>query len=95
MDVALLTETKLTSPLVLDGYRSVQTYLRRSGGCTTVSNMAALRRVKTLGNYLCWTKVRIGIEEVHFVALYIEPGSGDGVVKTAMKALNVVKDIVA
>ena len=57
--------------------------------------MAAHRRVKTLGNYLCWTKVRIGIEEVHFVALYIEPGSGEGVVKTTVKALNVIKDIVA
>jgi hypothetical protein len=51
-DIVLFNETKLTSPLYLNGYVSHQTLLRRSGGCLTLSNLKGHKKVKALGTYL-------------------------------------------
>ena len=56
-DVVMFNETKLRSPLYLNGYTSHQTMLKRSGGCITFSNLKGHRKVKALGTYLNWTKV--------------------------------------
>ena len=48
----MFNETKLTSPLWLEGYYSHQTMLKRSGGCITFSNLKDHRKVKALGIYL-------------------------------------------
>ena len=48
-DKAMFNETKLTSPLYLDGYFSQQTLMKRSGGCITFSNLRNHRKVKALG----------------------------------------------
>ena len=56
-DIVMFNETKLTSPLWLEGYYSHQTMLKRSGGCITFSNLKDHRKVKALGTYLNWTKV--------------------------------------
>ena len=64
-DVVMLNETKLTSPLYLNGYTSHQTMLKRSGGCITFSNLKGHTKFKALGTYLNWTKIQLGGEEVH------------------------------
>ena len=61
-DVVMFNETKLTSPLYLNGYTSRQTMLKRSGGCITFSNLKGNRKVKALSTYLNWTKVQLGGE---------------------------------
>jgi len=45
-DFVMINETKLTSPLYLDGYYSNQTLLKRSGVCITFTNLKNHRKVK-------------------------------------------------
>jgi hypothetical protein len=89
----LFNETKLTSPLYLNGYVSHQTLLKRSGGCLTFSNLKGHKKVKALGTYLNWSKVLLGGEEVHILNVYLEPGHEKFVVQRAEKVIQLVKDI--
>ena len=93
-DVAMFNETKLTSPLYLDGYFSQQTLMKRSGGCITFSNLRNHRKVKALGTYLNWTKVLLGEEEVHLLNVYLEPGQEAFVGKRANKIISLAKSII-
>ena len=90
----MCNETKLTAPLLMAGYYSHQTLLKRSGGCATFSNVKGHKRVKTLGTYLNWTKVPLGGEEVHILNVYLEPGQEGFVIKRADTVITLVKDIV-
>ena len=92
-DVVMFNETKLTSPLYLDGYVSHQTLVKRSGGCITFSNLKGHRMVKALGTYLSWSKVLLGGEEVHILNVYLEPGHEKFVVQRADKVIQLTKDI--
>jgi exonuclease III len=92
-DIVLLNETKLTSPLYLNGYVSHQTLLKHSGGCLTFSNLKGYKKVKALGTYLNWSKVLLGGEEVHILNVYLEPGNEKFVVQRADKVIQLVKDI--
>ena len=89
----MLNETKLTSPLYLDGYHSHQTLLKRSGGCITFTNLKNHRKVKALGTYVNWTKVPMGGEEVHLLNVYVEPGQEAFVVKRADTVISLAKGI--
>ena len=93
-DFVLLNETKLTSPLYLDGYHSHQTLLKRSGGCITFTNLKNHRKVKALGTYVNWTKVPMGGEEVHLLNVYVEPGHEAFVVKRADTVISLAKGII-
>ena len=93
-DVVMLNETKLTSPLYLDGYYSHQTLVKRSGGCITFTNLKNHRKVKALGTYVNWSKVPLGGEEVHLLSVYIEPGHDAFVVKRADTVISLAKGIV-
>ena len=93
-DFVMLNETKLTSPLYLDGYHSHQTLLKRSGGCITFTNLKNHRKVKALGTYVNWTKVPLGGEEVHLLNAYIEPGHEAFVVKRADTVISLAKGII-
>jgi len=93
-DVVMFNETKLTSPLYLNGFTSHQTLLKRSGGCITFSNLKGHKKVKALGTYLNWTKIQLGGEEVHFLNVYLEPGNESFVVKRADTVVNLAKDII-
>ena len=90
----MFNETKLTSPLYLDGYVSHQTLFKRSGGCITFSNLKGHKKVKALGTYLSWSKVLLGGEEVHILNVYLEPGHEKTVVQRAHKVIQLTKDIV-
>jgi exonuclease III len=92
-DIVMFNETKLTSPLYLDGYVSHQTLVKRSGGCITFSNLKGHRMVKALGTYLSWSKVLLGGEEVHILNVYLEPGHEKFVVQRADKVIQLTKDI--
>ena len=93
-DFVMLNETKLTSPLYLDGYHSHQTLLKRSGGCITFTNLKNHRKVKALGNYVNWSKVPLGGEEVHLLNVYVEPGQEAFVVKRADTVISLAKGII-
>ena len=93
-DFVMLNETKLTSPLYLDGYHSHQTLLKRSGGCITFTNLKNHRKVKALGTYVNWTKVPMGGEEVHLINAYVEPGHEAFVVKRADTVISLAKGII-
>ena len=60
IDLALLNETRLKTQVTIDGYRSEQTLTSKAGGCLTLSSLAKHWRVKSLGNYLNWTRVQLG-----------------------------------
>ena len=47
-DVVMFNETKLMSPLYLNGYTSHLTMLKRSGGCITFSNLKGHRNSRPL-----------------------------------------------
>ena len=89
----MFNETRLTSPLYLDGYVSHQTLFKRSGGCITFSNLKGHKKVKALGTYLNWSKVLLGGEEVHILNVYLEPGHEKFVVQRADKVIQLTKDI--
>ena len=93
-DFFMLNETKLTSPLYLDGYHSHQTLLKRSGGCITFTNLKNHRKVKALGTYVNWSKVPMGGEEVHLLNAYVEPGHEAFVVKRADTVIRLAKGII-
>ena len=93
-DFVMLNETKLTSPLYLDGYHSHQTLLKRSGGCITFTNLKNHREVKALGTYVNWSKVPMGGEEVHLLNVYVEPGQEAFVVKRANTVISLAKGII-
>ena len=93
-DFVMLNETKLTSPLYLDGYHSHQTLLKRSGGCITFTNLKNHRKVKALGTYVNWTKVPLGGEELHLLNVYVEPGHEAFVVKRADTVISLAKGII-
>jgi exonuclease III len=93
-DFVMLNETKLTSPLYLDGYHSHQTLLKRSGGCITFTNLKNHRKVKALGTYVNWSKVPMGGEEVHLLNVYVEPGQEAFVVKRANTVISLAKGII-
>ena len=93
-DFVMLNETKLTSPLYLDGYHSHQTLLKRSGGCITFTNLKNHRKVKALGTYVNWSKVPMGGEEVHLLNVYVEPGQEAFVVKRADTVISLAKGII-
>ena len=89
----MFNETKLTSPLYLDGYVSHQTLFKRSGGCITFSNMKGHKKVKALGTYLNWSKVLLGGEKVHILNVYLEPSHEKFVVQRADKVIQLKKDL--
>ena len=93
-DVVMFNETKLTSPLYLNGYTSHQTMLKRSVGCIIFSNLKGHKKVKALGTNLNWTKVQLGGEEVHVLKTYLEPGNESVVNKRADAVVNLTKDII-
>ena len=93
-DFVMLNETKLTSPLYLDGYHSHQTLLKRSGGCITFTNLKNHRKVKALGTYVNWAKVPLGGEEVHLLNVYVDPGHEAFLVKRADTVISLAKGII-
>ena len=93
-DFVMFKETKLTSPLYLDGYYSHQTLLKRSGGCITFTNLKNHRKFKALGTYVNWTKVPLGDEEIHLLNVYLEPGHEAFVVKKADTVISLAKGII-
>ena len=70
----MLNETRLKTQVEFGGFRSEQTLNSNAGGCLTLSSLAKHWRVKSLGNYLNWTRVQMGQEWIHVLNLYIEPG---------------------
>jgi hypothetical protein len=46
VDVAMLTDTRLTRPFWMDGMHVCQTMYQKKGGCVTASTMESHRRVK-------------------------------------------------
>ena len=75
-----LNETKLLSPLRLDGYYSHQTLAQRSGGCWTAGrHHLDLKLVKALGTYMCWTQAQLEGYPVHILNCYLEPGEAEKV----------------
>jgi hypothetical protein len=93
-EIMIFNETKLISPLYLDGYVSHQTLFKRSGGWITISNLKVHKKVKALGTFLNWSKVLLGCEEVHILNVYLEPCHEKFVVQRADKVIQLVKDIV-
>ena len=93
VDLALLNETRLKTQVRIDGYHAEQTLNSKTGGCLTLSNLAKHWRVKSLGNYLNWTRVQLGQEWIHVLNVYIEPGFKEHVVKRAERMVAMVKDI--
>jgi hypothetical protein len=72
--VVCLNETKLTIPVYLDNYWSHQTMLHRNGGTwTAATNKVNMSLVKSLGTYLCWTRVTTGKHVVQLLNCYLEP----------------------
>ena len=94
MDLALLNETRLNSQIAFDGFSPEQTLISKGGGCLTLSSLPKHWRVKSLGNYLNWTRIQMGQEWIHVVNVYIEPGFKEHVVKRAEKTVAIVKDMV-
>ena len=92
-DIVLFNETKLTSPLYLNGYVSHQTLIKRSGGCLTFSNLKGHKKVMALGTYRNWSKMLLGGEEVHILNVYLEPGHEKFVIQRADKVIQLVKEI--
>ena len=90
----MLNETKLTSPLYLDGYHSHYTLMKRSGGCITFTNLKNHRKVKALGSYVNWSKVPLGGEEVHLLNVYLEPGHDAFIGKRADTVISLAKGII-
>ena len=41
-----------------------------------------------------WTKVLLGVEEVHILNVYLEPGQESFVIKRADTVVNLAKDII-
>ena len=57
------------------------------------SNLNKHRRVKTLGTYLAWTKIKVGVQEVHLIAVYLEPGNEERVANQRVKLVNLVQSV--
>ena len=94
MDVAMLTETRLTKPLWIDGLHMCQTMYQKKGGCVTASNVTGHKRVKQLGTYLSWSKIPTKEGEIQLVTCYIEPGDTETTRERTDKAIAVVQDMV-
>ena len=74
-DIVMFNETKLTSPLYLDGYVSHQNLFKSSGASIKFSNLKDHKKVKALGTYLNWSKVLLGGEEVQILNVYLNLAS--------------------
>ena len=94
VDLALLNETRLNSLITFEGYNPEKTLRSKGGGCLTFSNLPKHLRVKSLGNYLNWTRIQMGQEWIHVLNVYIEPGFKEHVVKRAEKTIAIVKDMI-
>ena len=91
VDVALLTETKLTSPCIFHGFYSHQSLNIRKGGCLTLASSQHHVRVKALSTYLVWSMVPFGYpggtnsrrecDKVHVLNVYLEPKPTEAVTK--------------
>ena len=93
--VVCLNETKLTIPVYLDNYWSHQTMLQRNGGTwTAATNQVNMSLVKSLGTYLCWTRVTSGSHVVQLLNCYLEPGEEQFKVERAKRVTDIIKDIV-
>ena len=87
VDVAMLTETKLTSPCIFHGFFSHQTLNIRKGGCLTLAKSQHHRRMKALGTYLTWTMVPLSYDKVHVINVYLEPKPTEAVVKRRQRVI--------
>lgn len=92
-DAMMCNETKLTSACVLHGLHSHQTLDIRRGGCATFTRTHMHRKVKALGNYLLWTRIPMGNEQLHLLNIYIEPGNTQTVQDRVKRIVEVVDDI--
>ena len=93
VDVALLTETKLTAPCIFHGYFSHQTLIIRKGGCLTLASSQHHVRVKTLSTYLVWSMIPLGYEKVHVLNIYLESKPTEAVTNRRQRVLQIVDDI--
>ena len=94
VDVAMLTETRLTRPFWMDGMHVCQTMYQKKGGCLTASSMSSHRRVKQLGTYLSWSKISTTEGEVQLLTCYIEPGDNKTTRERADTVVAVVQDMI-
>ena len=93
--VMCLNETKLTIPIYLDNYWSHQTVLQRNGGTwVAATNKVNMTLVKSLGTYLCWTRVTTGRYAVQVLSCYLEPGQEPFKVERAKRVTDIIKDII-
>jgi len=67
LDVAMLNETKLTEACVFHGFHSHQTLDIKRGGCATFTTTHLHKKVKALSNYMLWSRVPIGCEQLHLI----------------------------
>jgi endonuclease/exonuclease/phosphatase family metal-dependent hydrolase len=88
-------ETKLQSPLYLDGFWSFQTMQRRSGGCWNAARTnLQLRLMKALGTFFCWTQLQLGNKYVQVLNCYLEPGEKQNLKNKATRVAEIVRDII-
>jgi hypothetical protein len=93
--VVCLNETKLTIPVYLDNYWSHQTMLHRNGGTwTAAKNKVNISLFKSLGTYLCWTRVITCKHVVQLLNCYLEPGEEYFKDDRAKRVTDIIKDIV-
>ena len=95
-DIVCLNETKLQSELYLDDYWSYQTLFDKKGGCWTASHNkegSRLSLVKSVGNYLCWTRLIVGAVHIQILNCYLD--SGDSLYKKnrALRVIEIIGDI--
>jgi hypothetical protein len=95
-DIICLNETKLVSELYLDDYWSYQTLYDKKGGCWTASHYqkgSRLSLVKSVGNYLCWTRLTVGAVQIQILNCYLD--SGDSLYKKnrALRVIEIIGDI--
>jgi hypothetical protein len=93
LDVAMFNETRLTEPCIFQDFFSHQTLAIKRGGCASFANTHLHRKVKALGNYLLWTRIPMGCEQLHLLNVYIEPGQTQLLVTRVNRVLEVVDDI--
>jgi hypothetical protein len=92
-DVAMISETKLMSACVVHDLHSHQTLDIRRGGCATFTRTHLHRKVIALGNYLLWSRIPMGSQQLHLLNIYIEPGNTQSIHQRVARIVEVVYDI--
>ena len=94
VDVAMLTETRLTKAIWIDSMHICQTMYQKKGGCLTGSTASSHKRVKLLGTYMSWSKIQTPADEVQLVTCYVEPGDTEVTRERTEKIVAIVQDMI-